>query len=331
MSYSRDSSKDLVWDENSNSYVSESAEPTTIAEAIAAAQQRVAAVYTAISNKGGTLPATQNLSNLPTAIDSIPSGGGQTITDSRNYLVLSCGAQSPICYYQVSAGGSANRGLIMTNNLLDTETMVQCSYCDLETDRALCCYVSDWTASSFQVAGFQSAIFGYITGWQEATSFTPAMPIISRDQDAGLEIKEIHLNSVTGTIKAVGKGKMFPVSLTTIEKIEFANATEIDLRSTFNGYTGLKEILMPKAENITLTRASATTGGPFKNSQITKLEFPSLKSTSTISMSNMLEGVTDCTVHFPSNLQSVIGQSADVLAGFGGTNTTVLFDLPATS
>ena len=330
MSYTRDSSKDLVWDENSNSYVSESAEPTTIAEAITAAQQRVAAVYTAISNKGGTLPETQNLSNMPTAIESIPTGGGQT-TDSRNYLVLSCGVQSPICYYQVSAGGSTKKGLIITNNLLDTDTMVQCSYCDLETDRALCCYTSDWTASSFQIAEFQNAIFGYITGWQEASGIYLAMPIISRAQDAGLEIKEIHLNSVTGTIKAVGKSKMFPTSLTTIEKIEFANATEINLRSTFSGYTGLKEILIPKAENITLTRATAAMGGPFKNSQITKLEFPSLKSTSTISMSNMLEGVTDCTVHFPSNLQSVIGQSADVLAGFGGTNTTVLFDLPATS
>jgi hypothetical protein len=245
---------------------------------------------------------------------------------------LSCGVQSPICYYQVAVGGSNRTGLIMTNNLFDTELTVQCSYCDLETDRALCCYTSDWTTTGFQFSGFQNAIFGYITGWQEAVgSITPAMPIISRDQDAGLEIKEIHLNSVTGTIKAVGKGKMFPVSLTTIEKIEFASATVIDLRSTFNGYTGLKEILMPKAENITLTRATAAMGGPFKNSQITKLEFPSLKSTSTISMSNMLEGVTDCTVHFPSNLQSVIGQSADVLAGFGGTNTTVLFDLPATS
>ena len=303
----------------------------SIASELSKLQTNLLNAYDAIETAGGTVPENKNLDNLTTAIDSIPTGGGQT-TDSRNYLVLSCGVQSPICYYQVTASGSSKRGFIITNNLLDTDTMVQCSYCDLETDRALCCYDSDWSAASFQVAGFQNAIFGYITGWQEAVgSYTPAMPIISRDQDAGLEIKEIHLNSVTGTIKAVGKSKMFPTSLTTIEKIELANATVIDLRSTFNGYTGLKEILMPKAENITLTRASAAMGGPFKNSQITKLEFPSLKSTSTISMSNMLEGVTDCTVHFPSSLQSVIGQSADVLAGFGGTDTTVLFDLPATS
>ena len=44
----------------------------------------------------------------------------------------------------------------------------------------------------------------------------------------------------------------------------------------------------------------------------------------------MLQGVSGCTVHFPSNLQSVIGSWSDVTNGFGGTNTTVLFDLPST-
>ena len=45
----------------------------SIATAITAAQGRVASAYTAISNKGGTLPATQNLANMPTAIASIPT------------------------------------------------------------------------------------------------------------------------------------------------------------------------------------------------------------------------------------------------------------------
>lgn len=50
----------------------------SIATAITAAQGKVAAAYTAVSNKGGTLPATQNLSNLPTAINSITTGGSST-------------------------------------------------------------------------------------------------------------------------------------------------------------------------------------------------------------------------------------------------------------
>ena len=69
-------------------------------------------------------------------------------------------------------------------------------------------------------------------------------------------------------------------------------------------------------------------------SSLRSLSFPALKSNSfstyTNVFNNMLSNVTGCTVHFPSNLQSVIGSWADVTAGFGGTNTTVLFDLPAT-
>lgn len=55
--------------------------------------------------------------------------------------------------------------------------------------------------------------------------------------------------------------------------------------------------------------------------------FNSLVTVSGAPFPNMLYGISDSTVHFKSELQSVIGSSADVLAGFGGTNTTVLFDL----
>lgn len=48
----------------------------TIASAITAAQGRVANCYTSVSTMGGTLPATENLTNLPAAIESIPTGGG---------------------------------------------------------------------------------------------------------------------------------------------------------------------------------------------------------------------------------------------------------------
>ena len=52
----------------------------TIASAIQAKQQQVADSYTAVSNKGGTLPATQNLTNLATTISTIPTGSSPVIT-----------------------------------------------------------------------------------------------------------------------------------------------------------------------------------------------------------------------------------------------------------
>lgn len=71
----------------------------------------------------------------------------------------------------------------------------------------------------------------------------------------------------------------------------------------------------------------------FRNSGIESIYFPALDSNSFTDnepFTNMLVGVTGCVVHFPSNLESVIGSWQDVVNGFGGTNTTVLFDLPAT-
>lgn len=57
--------------------------------------------------------------------------------------------------------------------------------------------------------------------------------------------------------------------------------------------------------------------------------FPSLQvvGSNTNQFNKMLSGVTGCTVHFPAALESVMGEWTDVKQGFGGTNTTVLFDL----
>ena len=67
---------------------------------------------------------------------------------------------------------------------------------------------------------------------------------------------------------------------------------------------------------------------------LTSLSFPALTSNSFGSAVNqfngMLTSVNGCVVHFPSNLESVIGGWTSVEDGFDGTNTTVLFDLTAT-
>ena len=45
---------------------------------------------------------------------------------------------------------------------------------------------------------------------------------------------------------------------------------------------------------------------------------------------NLLSNCSNVTVHFPSNLQYIMASWPDVISGFGGANTTVLFDLPST-
>ena len=68
-------------------------------------------------------------------------------------------------------------------------------------------------------------------------------------------------------------------------------------------------------------------------SKLKSLYFPAFlgNSSANASFNNMLINTHDCVVHFPSNTQSVIGSWSSVTDGFGGSNTTVLFDLPATT
>lgn len=64
---------------------------------------------------------------------------------------------------------------------------------------------------------------------------------------------------------------------------------------------------------------------------LTTLSFPALTTTSfgsnTTQFNSMLYRCSNVTVHFPAAIQSTIGSWASVADGFGGTNTTVLFDL----
>lgn len=80
---------------------------STIKQAILSLKNRIADAYTAIVAKGGTLPVTQDSANLPSAIASIPSGGG---TDYL-YAILQGDGTTNINIYSESVT-ELNRGLV---------------------------------------------------------------------------------------------------------------------------------------------------------------------------------------------------------------------------
>ena len=119
------------------------------------------------------------------------------------------------------------------------------------------------------------------------------------------------------------------VNLSSLTTISGSNA----MYYAFYGCTGLTSVDL---SSLTTINGSNAMYGVFRAcTSLTNISFPALTSTSFGSYTNqfnyMLQGVKGCTVHFPSNLQSVIGSWSGVTNGFGGTNTTVLFDLPATT
>ena len=96
--------------------------------------------------------------------------------------------------------------------------------------------------------------------------------------------------------------------------------------------TSLATVTLP----LSLTDGSYVLQNAFyRCTNLSSLSFPALTPSSFGMYNNqfngMLSGCSNVTVHFPSNLQSIIGNWTDVQNGFGGTNTTILYDLPVPS
>lgn len=149
------------------------------------------------------------------------------------------------------------------------------------------------------------------------------------------QLTSADLSSLTTISGTASCSNMF--SATKLSNIDIHSLTSVtSMMACSNMFLNCKQLT-----SLVFTSLQTLTGSQcfmymFQNcTALTSLSFPALTSTSfgsfTNQFSNMLYGVTGCTVHFPSNLQSVIGSWSDVTAGFGGTNTTVLFDLTATS
>ena len=71
--------------------------------------------YTAVSNKGGTIPANKNTNNLATAIASIPSGGVQTETIKKTLT-----AEATSISFNITSG-KIPKLVILTNTNYDVD------------------------------------------------------------------------------------------------------------------------------------------------------------------------------------------------------------------
>lgn len=112
-----------------------------------------------------------------------------------------------------------------------------------------------------------------------------------------------------------------------LENVDLSSLSEVDdagLAGFFLNCTNLKTITFTSLAEIGYDGLVQC----FASSGIETIYFPSLTTPSdSYCFYGMLDGCSNVTVHFPVALESVIGEWDDVLAGFDGTNTTVLFDL----
>ena len=318
----------------------------TIASEITRIKTNISNAYTALEAKGATIPSEKNSANLANTVDTITGGG-------RDFIGLPLEVTSEGVLQKQNQPLTLN---VPTATSIDNNGLSYAFYgCTSLTSVDLS------NVTSINNNGLSYAFFG-------CTSLTSVdLSNVTSIGDSVLQYAFAGCSGLTSTglnnvmfIRESSLRNAFQ-GCTSLTSTGLENVTRIDdsgLRSAFQGCTSL---ISTGLENVTYINGAglqyafqdctSLTSAELNNvtyipdrglqyafrgcTSLKSLSFPALKSDFsgsryTSQFTNMLSGVTGCTVHFPSNLETVIGDWSSVTSGFGGTDTTVLFDLPST-
>lgn len=108
------------------------------------------------------------------------------------------------------------------------------------------------------------------------------------------------------------------------DKLDELSGTEALKEAFYN--TQVTSVTIPSS---TITGRRVLEGAFARCHYLTTVSFTNLTTlgSETSQFDNMLQGNTGVTVHFPSAMESTMQNWTSVTNGFGGTNTTILFDL----
>lgn len=245
----------------------------SIASAIEQKQQQVVNAYTAILDKGGALPSTQNINNLFDAIRSIPTGSNlmpATFTSNGEYSPSTFGLDG------FSAVTVRVQPTLMSKEILSN---------------------GRYEASADNVQGYSIVVVD--------------VPYIQREI------------SSTGVYQVPSSSFVYqiPSGVTDLSDFVLSYAFYGSLGITEANFSGLENINGEKALYMAFANCTNLVNIYFYDLTVNSF------GTNTNQFNNMLLGVTGCTVHFPASIESTIDTWSDVVSGFGGTNTSILFDL----
>lgn len=303
----------------------------SIATKLTALSGHIANAYDAVDAKGGTIPANKNMANLDDAILSIPSGGGEYTGVPREVSAAGVYQWPSESFTFTLPSDATNMGRYVMQGAFGN-----------------CTTLTSADLSSLTAACGQYCLSHAFDGCYALTSVDLSSLITTVGTDTGeysmqyifyncWDLTSVNLGSLTTagphslsnafygcrSLTTVGSNSAASVNLGSL-----ATVGPNGFSSAFRGCTSLTS-----AEFSSLTTMGSSSFSYAFNgcSHLTSLSFPALTTssfgTATNQFNNMLNSVTGCTVHFPAAIQSTIESWPDVIAGFGGTNTTVLFDL----
>lgn len=245
--------------------------------------------YTAIGNKGGTVPAQKNTANLDTAIGSIPAAPEAYIPLAVN--AISNTLEKPSTSFTWSAPSSAS---IIGYHAL---------------------------ASAFYQSGVTSVDFNNVT--------TINAYGLNKAFNGCSNLTSVDLSNLT-TVDSHGLDNAFE-GCSNLTSVDLSNLAVVDSGGLAAAFRGCTSLTTMSFDNVSSIGPYGFQGAFNICSNLTTVSFPALTTssfgTSTNQFDGMLLGCTGVTVHFPAAIASTIGPWSPVRNGFGGTNTTVLFDL----
>lgn len=301
----------------------------SIASEITRIKNNIASAYTECNNQGATMPTNQNSANLANCINSISGSGTYPIGITRG--VDANGVYGyPTTNFAFALPSTAtkitNTTLKETFNGCTTITSVDMSsITEINGADVLENFCNNCTnLTSVDLSGVTtingSGAMDYafsntsITGVDLSSLQTISSSAMTNTFKDCPNISSIDLSSLTTLASGVSLNGTFSLSNNPTSPLPLTSVTFTSL-ATVNSTAPMRNIFA-KRDGLTIN-------------------FPAFNSNTfgvmTTYLDNIVSGAVGCTVHFPSNMQSIIGNWSSVQNGFGGTNTTVLFDLPATS
>ena len=326
----------------------------SIATAITNLQGKIANAYTAIENKGGTLPATQNAENLSATIDAIPGGAKFGITIDDVLTTETTGGETTLTLFadvtEINMPGVTNLSGVWENMFTDNKKLTSVSFPNLkDTPSFRNTFANCTSLSSISFPELSSVSESWMQAFRNtnlaSVSFPSLKTITSTFENAfnactnltTVSFPELTSVVVTGTVAGFANCFAGCSKLTSVSFPKLAEVSGNGLFRAFVQNTLITSLSFPALSSIV---ANVSTGNTFVafygNTSLTRIDFPSLtsiKKTTTATSNNLLYLFNNCTnlveIHFGAENQAIIEASDGYATKWGAPNANcqIYFDL----
>lgn len=337
----------------------------SIADEIQRIKTNIANAYLKCSDMGAELPTQQNSENLATCINTISNTTSEKLTkygasvdaflgeidengtlqipQSGQYLVFD-GVQT------IAESALTYRFCVSNSGISNINNITGVSFPDLETIKPY----NALEKSFYNQANLKEVLLPKLKNitnnhcFNEAFAYCRNLEKVSmpalKEIPAGtygnafyrafyccLNLSDLDLSNLISVSGSQTFGYAFGYC-TNLTEINLSNLTTVNGANVLYNMFENSGVINVTFDKLSTVNGSRAMGNMFSNCKNLKsLSFPSLNSNSFNDNNNiferMLYNVDGCTVHFPFAIKKVIGDWEDVISGFDGDNTIILFDL----